>query len=119
MSNDGIKLIPVYVGGGTVLTGSARLSQEARERADALLRKQGAEERRNALEQRRRAVEAQVAALRATLADEEARIGTLASEDEERERVLARNAMEMGNLRAGKLRRQGKRSMDMGQGSER
>jgi circadian clock protein KaiC len=103
MSNDGIKLIPVYVGGGTVLTGSARLSQEARERADALLRKQGAEERRNALEQRRRTVEAQVAALRATLADEEARVGTRASEDEERERVLERNSIEMANLRAGKL----------------
>jgi circadian clock protein KaiC len=102
MSNDGIKLIPVYVGGGTVLTGSARFSQEARERADALLRKQGAEERRNALEQRRRTVEAQVAALRATLADEEARVGTQASEDEERERVLERNSIEMANLRAGK-----------------
>jgi circadian clock protein KaiC len=108
MSNDGIKLIPVYVGGGTVLTGSARLSQEAREKADALLRKQGAEERRNALEQRRRAVEAQVASLRTTLADEEARFGTLASEDEERERVLVRNAAEMANLRTGKLSRQGK-----------
>jgi hypothetical protein len=47
-------------------------------------------------------VEAQVAALRATLADEEARVGTQASEDEERERVLERNSIEMANLRAGK-----------------
>src|SRR6267154_1179356 len=36
MSKDGIRLLPVYVGGGAVLTGSARLSQEARERAEVL-----------------------------------------------------------------------------------
>src|SRR5438445_11657737 len=33
MSKDGIRLLPVYVGSGTVLTGSARATQEARERA--------------------------------------------------------------------------------------
>src|SRR4029077_17855060 len=40
MSNEGIRLLPVYVGAGTVLTGSARLSQAARERADEVARKQ-------------------------------------------------------------------------------
>ena len=40
MDNDGIRLVPVYVGAGTVLTGSARLSQEAQERAEPVLRKQ-------------------------------------------------------------------------------
>src|SRR5579864_2080813 len=34
MSKEGVRLLPVYVGTGTVLTGSARLSQEARERAE-------------------------------------------------------------------------------------
>jgi circadian clock protein KaiC len=36
----GIKLIPVYVGGGSVLTGSARLAQEARERTEVVHRQQ-------------------------------------------------------------------------------
>jgi circadian clock protein KaiC len=110
MSKNGIRLIPVYVGAGTVLTGSARLSQEAREKADGVLRKQGVEERRRLAEQRRRAVEAQVAALRANLADEEARAGTMASEDEQRERTLERNAVEMANLRGGRAGRKGKRA---------
>ncbi len=35
MSNEGIRLLPVYVGSGTVLTGSARATQEARERAES------------------------------------------------------------------------------------
>ena len=35
MSRDGIRLVPAYVGSGGVLTGSARLSQEAKERGDA------------------------------------------------------------------------------------
>ena len=102
MSNDGIRLLPVYAGGGTVLTGSARLSQAARERADAVLRKQGVAEKKRTMEQRRKAVEAQVAALRANLAEEEARAGTVAFEDEERERALSRDATEMENRRSGK-----------------
>src|SRR5262249_37766282 len=73
LNSDGIHLLPVYIGAGTVLTGSARRSQEAKERADLLSRKQGMEERRKALQQRRKAVEAQIAALRASFADEEAR----------------------------------------------
>jgi circadian clock protein KaiC len=64
MTDEGIRLVPVYVGSGTVLTGSARLSQEAREKAEALQRSQSIEERRRSMEQRRKAVEAQVAALR-------------------------------------------------------
>ena len=85
MTDEGIRLLPVYVGGGTVLTGSARLNQEAHEMAEALQRKQNIEERRRSMEQRRKAVEAQIAALRADLADEEARAnGNVAEERRER-----------------------------------
>src|SRR5258708_17392343 len=38
MSKDGIRLLPVYVGGGAVRTGSARVSAEARGRAGKMLR---------------------------------------------------------------------------------
>jgi len=54
MSKDGIRLLPVYVGGGAVLTGSARLSQEARERAENVLRQQTTEEQRRSLEGKRK-----------------------------------------------------------------
>jgi circadian clock protein KaiC len=40
MTQNGINLVPVYLGAGTVLTGSARLSQEAREKAEEAARQQ-------------------------------------------------------------------------------
>src|SRR5258708_37043239 len=40
MSKDGVRLLPVYVGTGKVLTGSARLAQEAREKPETLIRQQ-------------------------------------------------------------------------------
>jgi len=99
LTDDGVRLVPVYVGSGTVLTGSARLSQEAREKAEALQRSQSIEERRRSMEQRRKAVEAQVAALRASLADEEARAGSILAEDERRESRIAQDAVDMANRR--------------------
>jgi len=101
MTDEGIRLLPVYVGGGTVLTGSARLNQEAHEMAEALQRKQNIEERRRSMEQRRKAVEAQIAALRADLADEEARANGNVAEEEERERRMTQHALEMANRRKG------------------
>ena len=49
-TDHGIELLPAYVGAGTVLTGSARLAQEAREKAEALNRRQHTEQRRKDLE---------------------------------------------------------------------
>jgi circadian clock protein KaiC len=97
ITDEGIRLVPVYVGSGTVLTGSARLSQEAREKAEALQRSQSIEERRRSMEQRRKAVEAQVAALRASLADEEARAGSILTGDEQRGSRISQDAVEMAN----------------------
>jgi circadian clock protein KaiC len=99
LTDDGVRLVPVYVGSGTVLTGSARLSQEAREKAEALQRSQSIEERRRSMEQRRKAVEAQVAALRASLADEEAHAESILAEDERRESRISQDAVDMANRR--------------------
>ena len=35
LSSDGIRLVDVYVGAGAVLTGAARLAQEAKDRQEA------------------------------------------------------------------------------------
>jgi circadian clock protein KaiC len=99
MTDEGIRLVPVYVGSGTVLTGSARLSQEALEKAEALQRSPDIAERRRSMAQRRKAVEAQIAALRASLADEEARAGSILSEDERRESRILQDARDIANHR--------------------
>ncbi|HTY64147.1 MAG TPA: circadian clock protein KaiC [Acidobacteriota bacterium] len=51
LSDDGIKLVDVYIGPGEVLTGSARLGQESQDRAKALAAEQATAVRRRELDQ--------------------------------------------------------------------
>ena len=108
MSRDGLRLLPVYIGAGTVLTGSARLNQEAQEKADGLARRQTAEEKIRSRERRRRVVEAKIAALRVELADDETESGLLASEELKREQRLAQDVVDMSSLRGGKSKSAGR-----------
>src|SRR6202161_4670630 len=56
MTKDRIQLIPAYIGAGGVLTGSSRVAQEAQEKADALLRQQEAERKRQHFNRKRLAL---------------------------------------------------------------
>ncbi|MGJ4929039.1 circadian clock protein KaiC [Bradyrhizobium sp. HKCCYLS2038] len=71
MSADGIALREVYVGPDGVLTGSARTAQEARDRADQLLRMQEMDRRTREITRRREEIAAQIEVLKAQLAGEE------------------------------------------------
>src|SRR5258708_9868758 len=86
MSKDGIRLLPVYVGSGILLTGSARVSQEARERAESMLQQQTKEEQRRVLEGKRKALDVQIAAMRSEFAQEEARVALVSEQGQQRER---------------------------------
>jgi circadian clock protein KaiC len=88
ITSKGVKLVDAYLGSSGVLTGSARLVQEARETADAEILKQEMGRRELALTHRRKAMEAQIEALRAafdaeaeefrrTAANEKVRLGQL------------------------------------------
>jgi circadian clock protein KaiC len=85
LTAQGIDLLDVYAGADGVLTGSMRLAQEARERAEEEARAREADVRRRNSERRRAAIEAQIAALRAELEDEES--ASHRAETGERERV--------------------------------
>jgi circadian clock protein KaiC len=65
LGDEGIDLVDVYLGGDRVLTGSARVTQEAQERAAATLRGQDHERKLRQLASKRKAIEAQIAALQA------------------------------------------------------
>jgi circadian clock protein KaiC len=105
MTNKGIRLLPVYVGEGTVLTGSARLAQEAKEKAAETMRLQEAQDRRNILEGKRKTLEAKVASLRADFAEAAGLVARLAEHEEQRGRKVASDKEEMASLRAGKRAR--------------
>ena len=68
LSEKGIQLIDVYTGGGSVLTGSARLAQLERERLQEMLDRQQAEAKRADIRRRSAAVNAQIESLKADLA---------------------------------------------------
>jgi len=99
MSKEGVQLLPVYVGAGTVLTGSARLSQEARERAEEQSRQLQTEQKRKELERRRAAVEAQIDVLRSQLAEDEDRLKQVMQEEEGRKQQVDEEAAAMSKIR--------------------
>lgn len=71
LTNHGIELLDVYVGAEGVLTGSARLSQETKDDAEQLLRKQEIGRKQFELERKREAMEAQIVMLRSEFEAEE------------------------------------------------
>ncbi len=71
ITSKGVKLVEAYLGPQGVLTGSARLSQEANERAAQQLAKVEMQRKKLALDHRRKSIEAQIAALRAGFVTEE------------------------------------------------
>jgi circadian clock protein KaiC len=84
LSDKGIDLVDVYLGGDRVLTGSARVAREAQERAAATLSVQDHERKLRQLASKRKAIEAQIAALQA-----EAEVAT-----EEAHFVIAQETLE-------------------------
>jgi circadian clock protein KaiC len=71
LTDQGIRLTDVYVGPEGPLMGSARATQEAREKAATLVRQHELEQQQRELERKRQEMEAQVAALQETFAREE------------------------------------------------
>jgi circadian clock protein KaiC len=96
MSPDGIKLCPAYVGPEGVVTGSARLAQEAKDKAAVLLREQDIERRGRDLERKRREIAAQIEILQAQLVGDEAEVALLNREGVAREDQLATDRVAMG-----------------------
>jgi circadian clock protein KaiC len=99
LSARGIDISDVYVGPEGVLTGSARLAQEARERAAAVARRQDIERKQRELEGKRKTVAAQIAALEASFAAEQDEVQTLLAEGQARERLLAQDRLDMARQR--------------------
>ena len=103
LTSDGIRLEPVYVGPDGVLTGSARVQQEAKERFENLRRRHEIELRQRQAERRRRELEAQIRILQAQLeseADEAAELGREATMRDDQQEVDRREvARSRGALR--------------------
>jgi circadian clock protein KaiC len=92
----GIKLTDVYIGPSGMLVGSARVAQEARERAERVRGAEEVERQQLALDCKRAALEGQIASLRAEFSAEETVITRTFSQDKLREASLVLDAAAMG-----------------------
>jgi circadian clock protein KaiC len=99
LTKNGIELRDVYIGPAGVLTGSARLAQEAREEAEELQQHYALEEKRRQIERKRRVLEAQIAALQADLATEEAELQYLIRQEELHQARRQRERAAMAQMR--------------------
>jgi len=96
LSSEGIKLRDAYVGPEGFVTGSARLAQEAKDKAASLFREQEMQRRGRERERKRREISAQIEILKAQLESETAEEGLLNREETAREDQLAADRVAMG-----------------------
>lgn len=100
ITDHGVELCEVYVGAGGVLTGSARIAQEAQELALTLTCKQEVERRQIEIESRRKALETKVAALRAEFGVQEAESMKIITQEQAQASQLLTGRLEMGLSRS-------------------
>ena len=95
LTDHGAQLLDVYTGPAGMLIGSARVAQQARDRAAAVERAEEAQRRRFELKRKHQQLEAQIAGLRAEFAAEEERLRRSTREGERQQRQIAteRDAM--------------------------
>ena len=99
LSGSGVRLVDVYTGQGTVLTGSARVAQVARERAEEALEQQQLAVERAAAEERRAAAAAQIAALQVQMRAAEEELKRLTLVSTLRDKSVARSRLEQARSR--------------------
>ena len=99
LTDHGIELTDVYLGAEGVLTGSARLSQEAREKAETLRRQQAIEGKQRELERKREALEARITALRKEFEAEAEEARRVIGEERSREEITRTDRERMGASR--------------------
>ncbi len=95
ITREGIRLRDVYLGPEGVLTGSARLAQEAREKAAESAQGWEIERRKLQLERKRKVLDAQMAALRVEIDAEEADLRRLMTDEKGRAEAAQAERTEM------------------------
>jgi circadian clock protein KaiC len=100
-SDHGVDLVDVYLSGERVLTGTARIAQEAQERAASSLRTQDHDRRLRDLDTRRKALDAQIAALNAEAEERAGDVRFLIAREKFEAEGLAARSREIARSRGG------------------
>lgn len=101
LTSQGVRMVDAYLGSAGVLTGSARMSQEAADAAAAVRRSAESERRQREIVRKRASLERQIGDLRAALAAEEEEARKLQEYDEEFEKRMQSERRAMAAQRGG------------------
>jgi circadian clock protein KaiC len=99
LTSHGVELREVYIGSSGVLTGSARIAQEALENAEVLTRKQDIERKKREIERKRKTMEAKIISLYADFDSEEAEALKMIQTEQETIKRLEQDKIEMAESR--------------------
>jgi circadian clock protein KaiC len=95
LTDHGVDLLDTYVGPEGVLTGSSRVSLEAREKAAALVLKQEAERKERERQRKREALEAKIVAMRKDFEAEDAESALTATQESTRQQKVDEDRRDM------------------------
>jgi circadian clock protein KaiC len=100
ITDHGVKIQDVYLGpSGSLLMGSSRVAQEAKETLDAISQKQIAERKKRELESRLKAIDAQISVLKSEFEAQEEELNRLSSENELRDKALVNGKSKLAVIR--------------------
>jgi circadian clock protein KaiC len=99
ITSKGVDIVDVYTGPAGVLTGSARLSQEIKDKETEDSRKEEIEKLQRDLERKRKLTDAQIIALQAEFTAKEEEVKQLIKLEKLREKAVDENRKEMGRMR--------------------
>ena len=103
LTNQGIELVDVYLGQGTVLTGAARTIQQAQEKAARLIRQQELERKRRELERKKAIAQSQITALQAQIETEEEELTLMSQQEDLQQNILLQDRTAIAQLRQADL----------------
>lgn len=105
LTDHGVELREVYIGARGVLTGSARVAQEADEYAELLTRKHDIERKKRELDRKRKTLETKIATLQTDFESEESEALKIIKTEQEMVKRLEQNKIEMAESRKAKIGR--------------
>ena len=100
LTDDGIKLVDAYIGSGEVLTGSARLVQEAKDRAQGVADQQELERRQRELQQEQASLQTQAEAIAQRLKSIGSELRITKNQYKERQQVTAKEGRNRSQARS-------------------
>jgi len=99
LTDHGVELREAYIGASGVLTGSARMAQEANEKAEVLIRKNDVERKKRDIDRKRKALEAQIATMQIDFELEESESVKMMETEQATIKRLEQDKVEMAESR--------------------